>query len=328
MNSENARILILGAGVNGSICAAGLQRAGLDVTVLARGKRYDDIREQGIILEDVLKNTRSVTRVPAIHELQPDDRYDYIFVVVRKNQVPDVLPVLAANASPNVVFMVNNPSGPEEWIRALGKERLLQGFVFGAGRREGSVIRGIIGLGSNSSLAGRLSATPFGELEGSITPRLTRLVNIFRQAGFAATASRDVTDHLATHAALVALLADFAIQRGFDRESIGRYTSADYSLLADGMRGVLDVLSADGIRITPPNTAMIKYIPRWLLVALFRAVFPSKFMEVGGVYHISQAPDEMAQLAKELRVLVDRSGLPVPSVRKILGMNPPEKSSG
>jgi 2-dehydropantoate 2-reductase len=327
MAHDNARILILGAGVNGSICAAGLQRAGFDVTVLARGKRYDDIRDQGIILEDVLKNERSVTRVTVIHELKPDDRYDYILVIVRKNQVPDVLPVLAANASPNVVFMVNNPSGPEEWIRALGKERVLQGFVFGAGRREGSVIRGIIGLGSNSSLAGRLSATPFGELDDSITPRLTRLVNIFRQAGFAATASKNVSDHLATHAALVALLADFAIQHGYDRESLARYTNADYSLLVTGLREVLEVLRADGIRITPPNTAMIKYTPRWLLVAVFRAVIPSKFMEVGGVYHISQAPDEMAQLAKELRVLVDRSGLAVPAVRKILRMDPLPGSS-
>jgi 2-dehydropantoate 2-reductase len=322
MEKENARILVIGAGVNGSICAVGMQKAGIDVTVLARGKRYEDIRDQGIILEDVLKNIRSVTQVPVINELKPDDLYDYLLVVVRRNQVADLLPVLAANRSPNVVFMVNNSSGPGEWIRALGKGRVLLGFVFGAGRREGSVIRGIIGLGTASSLAGRLDSTPFGEVDGTITPRLLRLVGIFRRAGLAAAVSTDISDHLATHAALVGLLADFLIQHGYDRESLARYTTADLSLLMDGMREVLDVLGADGIRVTPSSTAIIRWIPRWLLVAGFRAVLPTRFMEAGAMYHLSQAPDEMAELARELRELVEKSGLPVPAVRKVLGMNP------
>jgi len=40
--------------------------------------------------------------------------------------------------------------------------------------------------------------------------------------------------------------------------------------------------------------------------------------EVGLAYHVSQAPDEILQLADELRILVDRSGLPAPSIRKVL----------
>src|SRR5271157_5587381 len=164
MKTDNARILVIGAGVNGSICAVGLCKAGIDVTVLARGRRYEDIRNDGIVIEDSFKNTRSVTKVPVIDHLDPQDCYDYIFVIVRKNQVADLLPVLANNHSPNVVFMVNNPSGPDEFIRALGKERVLLGFVFGAGKRDGSVIRAISGIA--------WMTTPFGEIDGKITPRL------------------------------------------------------------------------------------------------------------------------------------------------------------
>lgn len=91
---ENARILVIGAGVNGSICAVGLFNAGIDVTVLARGKRYEDIGSEGILIEDPFKNTRTVTHVPVIAHLDAQDRYDYILVVVRKNQVPDLLPTL------------------------------------------------------------------------------------------------------------------------------------------------------------------------------------------------------------------------------------------
>ena len=322
MKKEIARILVIGAGVNGSICAVGLQKAGIDVTVLARGKRCEEIRNEGIIIEDVFRKTRIIMQVPVKDELGPEDIYDYILVVVQKNQVPGLLPTLAHNYTPNIVFMVNNPSGPEEWIRALGKERVLMGFVFGAGKREGGVIRGIAGLGTSSSLAGHLSPTPFGEVDGAITPRLTRLVSILHQAGFAAAVSTNVSDYLATHAALVAVLADFAIARGYDRELLARYTNADLYLLVDAMREVLDVLRADGIRVTPSGTAIIKVIPRWILVAAIRAVLPSRFMEVGGMYHLSQAPDEMAQLAKELRALVEKSGLPVLAIRKVLRIDP------
>ena len=315
MNKDNVRILVIGAGVNGSICAVGLYNAGIDVTILARGKRYEEIRDGGIVIDDPFKNTRSITKVPVINHLDPEDSYDYILVVVRKNQVPDLLPLLARNKSANVVFMVNNPSGPNEWIQALGKERVMEGFVFGAGKRDGSVIRAI--SESASSIAGRLWPSPFGEVDGTITPRLKRLVNILRQAGLPAGISQDATDYLATHAAQVAVMARLIMQRGYDRVSLAHYTNDDLGLLVDAMREVLDVLPAAGIRVTPGNIAILKIIPRFLLVACFRALLPSKFMEVGALYHISQAPDEMRQLGMELMVLVEKSGLPAPALRKL-----------
>mgnify|MGYP001374583466 FL=1 len=55
------KILVYGAGVLGSLYAARLKESGQDVTVLARGKRFDEIEGQGIVLEHALKGTRSVT---------------------------------------------------------------------------------------------------------------------------------------------------------------------------------------------------------------------------------------------------------------------------
>jgi len=52
------------------------------------------------------------------------------------------------------------------------------GFVFGAGKRDGSVIRGISGVG------GPWLATPFGEIDGRITPRLTRFGEHFMSGRF------------------------------------------------------------------------------------------------------------------------------------------------
>ena len=49
-------------------------------------------------------------------------------------------------------------------------------------------------------------------------------------------------------------------------------------------------------------------------------LFSSKLGEVGGGYHVSQAPDEIDCLAQELGSLVDKSGLPALSIRKVLAM--------
>jgi ketopantoate reductase len=59
MPTENSRILVIGAGVNGSICAVGLHRAGFNVTMLARGKRYEELQAQGIVIKDALKQTQA-----------------------------------------------------------------------------------------------------------------------------------------------------------------------------------------------------------------------------------------------------------------------------
>lgn len=98
MAADQSRILVIGAGVNGSICAAGLYNAGFNVRVLARGKRYDEVKSEGIIIEDQFRHTRTVTHVPVTDALDPADYYDYVLVVVRKNQVLDLLPTLARNS--------------------------------------------------------------------------------------------------------------------------------------------------------------------------------------------------------------------------------------
>jgi 2-dehydropantoate 2-reductase len=315
---DNARILVIGAGVNGSICAVGLYNAGFDVTLLARGKRYGELKDQGIVIEDPFKKTRSVSKVPVINALGPEDCYEYILVIIRKNQVSDLLPILARNGSPNIVFMVNNPSGPDIFIDALGKERILLGFVFGAGKRVGSVIHGIGSAGSS------MGATPFGELDGRITPRLTRLVDIFNRAGLNAKISTGISDYLATHAALVAPLAHLLIQYHCDNYAMAR-APADLYLLVNALRETFKVLRAVGIKITPGGAAtIIQVTPGFILVAAMRILLGTRFAEVGGAWHCTQAPDEMHQLGVELMTLVDKSGLPAPALRKLFAMRPQE----
>lgn len=54
-------------------------------------------------------------------------------------------------------------------------------FVFGGGKREGAVVYAISGVGG--VLGALFGGIPFGEIDGTRTERLKRLVAIFRQAG-------------------------------------------------------------------------------------------------------------------------------------------------
>ena len=121
-------ILFIGAGVVGSLYAAHLAQAGNRVSILARGHRAVWLSENGVVIEQALRGHCRTIRVNVVETLQPDDIYDLIVVAVRKNQVADVLPMLKANhRSLAILFMVNNPSGYEEWMKAVGSNRLLIG---------------------------------------------------------------------------------------------------------------------------------------------------------------------------------------------------------
>jgi 2-dehydropantoate 2-reductase len=104
------RILIYGAGVIGSIWAGKLAGIGIDVTVLARGQRYHEILDSGIILRGAYDLRNERYQVKVIEELQENDLYDYIVVTVQKTQVDSVLPVVAKNRSERIVCMVNHAS--------------------------------------------------------------------------------------------------------------------------------------------------------------------------------------------------------------------------
>jgi 2-dehydropantoate 2-reductase len=319
MSKENARMLVIGAGVNGSICASALRTAGIDTTILARGERAQALRERGIVIEDSLKGSRSVTRVPVVESLEAEEIYDYVLVVVHRHQVDELLPVLARNRSPNVVFMSNNLSGAEGFA-PIGRERVLLGFVFGGGKREGDIVRATHDVGG--ALGAIFGGVPFGEPEGSVSPRLLRLVGLFRRAGLDARVSSKVPDYLSTHASLIALGVCVFAKHDGDELALARSTR-DLELLIDALREVYSFLPAVGFRIEPPKFGMVQFIPRPWLVSMLRSFLRSSRMDfatadMSGDWRHSQTYDEVLFLAKELRALAARSGRPAPAARELL----------
>jgi len=276
--------------------AARLKGSGHDVTVLARGKRFDEIEAQGIVLEHALKGTRSVTPVEVTRDLKPGDCYDLVLVVVRRNQVGDVLPALAASRkSALVVFMVNNPLGYQEWLTAVGRDRLLVGFA-GAG---GTRVDGVVYYHVVSRL---LQPTTFGEPEGDVTHRVEALAQVFKRAGFPTAVCSDMDAWQKTHVAWVSATANGLYVAGGSGDALAsRPDVARLTVLA--IREGFAVLRALGIPITPAKLRAFERIPLPVLVAVLRAWARTRHFDTIATRHTLAAFDEMEMVSTDFQSL-------------------------
>jgi 2-dehydropantoate 2-reductase len=304
------KILFYGAGVLGSLYAARLQEAGQEVSVLARGQRLADIRKHGIVLEDGDTGQRTTTRVNVVEHLAPDDAYDLVVVLMRKNQVSAILPDLAANRhSPSILFMNNNVAGPDEMVGALGTARVLLGFPGAAGHRDGHVV-------TVKVTAGRQQPTTFGELDGRTTPRLKKIVEAFKLAGFPVATNPTMDAWLKTHVAEVSPAANAIYMAGGDNYRLAR-TRDGLVLMVRAIREGYRVLQALDVPITPANHKIFNWIPEPILVALMRRLFNTKTAEIEVAEHANAARDEFKHLADEFKALARTTSVPTPAMDRL-----------
>ncbi len=305
------KILVYGAGVTGSLYAARLHESRQDVSILARGQRLTDLRELGIVLEDVTTGYRTTTRVNIVEELKPEDAYNLVVVFVPKNRVSEVVPALAANLyTPNVLFMGNNAAGPDEMIAALGRERVLLGFPGAGGTREGHVVRYITSEGN------REYRTTMGELDGNTTPRLKKIIEAFEGAGFPVTISPDMDAWLKTHVALILSMGGALYMAGFDNYRMARTRDAVVMMVRAVHEG-FRVLRAHDIPIIPSILKiMLEWIPEPILVTLIQRRLNSKVVEAA-FGHASAAHEEGKKLATEFKALARSASVPTPKMDRL-----------
>lgn len=314
------KILIYGAGPLGSLFAARLQEGGNDVSILARGARLAELREHGIVLADVLTKTQSVTHVQVVEELAPDDAYDLVLVIMRKNHALQVLPVLAANQrTPNVLFLCNNAAGPQAFIEALGRERVLIGFPNCAGYREGHVVHCLAGTQDDKAYV------PFGEVDGRITDRAQRVARILESApGFGAEIRTDMDAWLKYHVALLfPSLAPALRAAGVDNYRLAR--TRDLVVLAlRAMREGFGVLRSLGLPVTPPKLRVIELLPEPILVLLAQRLLANPLMETALVKHAEAARSEVLHLIDEFMTLAQMTSAPTPTIDHLLKYYEPD----
>ena len=283
------RILIYGAGPLGSIFASRLYDAGHDVSILARGQRLADIRQYGILLEDYLTGERTTTFVNTVAALTTEDEYDLVLVIMRKNQALEILPVLGANRRiPNVLFLMNNVSGPGKMVASVGRYRVMIGFPTSAGFRDGHAIKCLAGK------ADRPMVVPIGEVDGRITLRTYEIAAaLASMPGYEVEIRTEMDAWLKTHVAfLMPSLALALYAADSDNYRLARTRDA-LVLTVRAIREGFQVLRAMGIPIVPEKFRAFEWMPEPLLVMLLKRRLGMEIMEVAMVAHAQAARDEV-----------------------------------
>jgi ketopantoate reductase len=314
------KILVYGAGPLGSLFAARLQAGGNDVSLLARGQRLDDLREHGIVLVDVQTKEQTVTRVNVVEAMSPDDAYDLVLVIMRKNHALQVLPILAANRrTPNVLFLSNNAAGPDAYVEALGKERVLIGFPNSAGYREGHVVHCLAGTEDNKAYM------PFGEVDGRITERTREVARILESApGFGAEIRTDMDAWLKYHVALLfPSLAPALYAAGVDNYRLARTRDLVVQAIR-AMREGFRVLRSLGLPVTPSKLKVIEWLPEPILVLLAQRLLTNPLVETALVKHAEAARDEVQHLIGEFMALARTTSVPTPTINHLLQYYEPD----
>lgn len=302
------RILIYGAGVIGSIFAGKLAASGKDVTVLARGKRLEELRQNGIVLSmsDVNKNESIPVKV--IEHLAPDDLFDYIIVVMQRTQVDSVLPILSQNHSNNIVFVVNTAAGYDKWAQAVGGERLMLGFPSAGGERVGGKVFYFVGKGVMRTF----QTTTFGEYSGRKTERVCRLISAFRRAGIPSVFCDDMDAWQKTHVAMVTSIGNALYQFDCDNYRLARsYDSV--CLMVHGIKEGFAVLNELGIKTKPVKLWYMK-LPVWMTAGVFKFLMGTKLAETALAKHCIVAKPEMFCLQAEFDSLITQSHLQTPAI--------------
>lgn len=244
--------------------------------------------------------------------LNEEDHYDLVIVPMRKNRVSEILPALAANKFiPTFLFMMNNAAGQQEFIDALGKERVMVGFPHPGGFKKGHVMH-MMPVEEKKPMA-----LPIGEVDGSVTARTREVAEVLSSMrGFRAEIRTDMDDWLKTHVALlISTLAPAVYACNTDQEHFAATRDAHVSLKR-ALHEALQATQNAGVTITPPGIRAIERIPEPVFVLMASKIAKSPtFENVMG--HLMNAADEVEHLTDEFYAMVRPGNTATPTVDQL-----------
>ncbi len=282
------RLLIYGAGVIGSLYAAIFAQAGYDTSVYARGKRLDVLRTKGLLYQEDHQVKKA--NVSVLSELRDDDRYDFIFLTVREEQLYPALEEIKTDQSKCIVTMVNSIDDYKKWEAICGKGRILPAFPGAGGGIQEDVL--------NGALTPRLiQPTTFAEITGEKTARTTQLSKIFQRAHIPYQVVKDMHIWQLCHLAMVVPIAD-AYYEAENPEKAGKEKKL-MRKTARRLKRNFRLLKKDLGTLSPGKMNLFLAAPVSLLTIALSCVYESEFGNRFMYQHAVKAPDEMRQLHEQ-----------------------------
>jgi 2-dehydropantoate 2-reductase len=178
------RIAIFGAGAVGGYFGARLAQAGEEVAFIARGAQLAALLQDGLRLESP-KGDLHLHPVPAFGDPRQVGPVDIVLLAVKAWSVPEAAPALRPllDADTGVIFLGNGVDAPGQLTAALGAQHVLGGLCR---------ISAFIAAPGHIRHVGIEPFVAFGELDGSLTPRVERLRQAFEHAGVTVSVPADI----------------------------------------------------------------------------------------------------------------------------------------
>lgn len=238
------KVLVYGAGVLGSYLAHALFQGGNDVTILARGKRYKQLKKDGVVIRHHFQRKTTVDAVNVIDHLPPEKHYDLIFVVMKYNQFPSVLPILAENISNNIVIVGNNADAASMQTflheNSKVKKDIAFGFQLSGGTREES--GRVIAIRGGGKMV-------IGSLDGNLSFKPT-LEQAFKEAKYKLSYNENIDAWLKSHTIPIVAMNAIHYINDFDLKKVAKDKNALLQMIYVMDEGFM-ILEKIGYRIDP-----------------------------------------------------------------------------
>ena len=286
------RILIIGAGVLGSNLAHSIKK-GNDVTILARNKTYENLKNNGLIIKHKL-GKRSVDYFNVIDKLDENDIYDVIFVVSRFSSLHSIVKIIEKNNSKNIVFVGNNMNA-EKYMNIKDKN-VLFAFFMAAGKKYDGYINSIC-----------LNKIEIGRTDGKDI-RNEFIKSIFNETKIKLTIENKMNDYLKTHACAVLPLVFASYKVDGNLKLLKK--DKEYSLLImDAIIEGYDVLKKLGYEILPKGEYENCVNKKEKCAFIYRFMFSNFIGKMCISDHAMSAREEFILLDNEFEKLKKKSKL-------------------
>ena len=280
------KVLIVGAGVVGTVYGAHLAAAGSTVWVLSHGPRTDEVAAGGLCAREVTGGGSADAKAAVVQDASGS--YDIVLVAVRRDQLVSACAALTCLAEkPAVLFLGNSPAGRAAITGGL------PGDVYFGFPGVGGVMTG----GTADYVRIRQQPTA---LQETADPRLAAFESALTGRGFAVQRVADMDGWLAYHAAFVACIAAALYRCGTDPVRLAA-DRATITLMCRAITEAFAALRADGTAGLPRDLAVLHSpLLRVFAVRYWARTMRSPMGELCFAAHARHAEPEMQALARDV----------------------------
>jgi 2-dehydropantoate 2-reductase len=280
-------VLIVGAGVIGTVYGAHLGSAGHGISVLAHGDRTNVIAAQGLLARDVSSGVETHAPARVVASAATTD-VDVVLVALRRDHLLSAAGALA-EVTPDalVLFMGNNPAGRS-------------GLPTGSGARVALGFPGVGGTISGGVATYYRIAQQSTAIEATDEPRLAALADALTARRLPIQRVADMDGWLAYHAVFVAAICAALYRCDTDPKQLA-HDRATLKLMCLAITQGFQELHCGHIKGCPRNLAVLHN--RWLSPVATRywaRLMRSPIGELAFAAHARHAEPEMRTLARDV----------------------------